>query len=71
LTRPKVNNPTVTDTEDSEEEQSSDRELRSIFIRMFNEIKKDMNQNLNGFKEDTNKQQKKPKESINKWLKTK
>jgi hypothetical protein len=71
LTRPKVNNPTVTDTEDSEEEQSSDRELRSIFIRMFNEIKKDMNKNLNGFKEDTNKQQKKPKESINKWLKTK
>jgi hypothetical protein len=38
-TPPKLNNLTVVDTKDSEEDESSDKELKIVIITMINEIK--------------------------------
>jgi hypothetical protein len=38
----KVNNPTVTDNEEREEEKSPDKELNSIVTRMMNEMNEDL-----------------------------
>jgi hypothetical protein len=36
MTPPKFNNPTVTKTKDSEDDESPDKELKSMIIRMIN-----------------------------------
>jgi hypothetical protein len=51
---PKINSPKVTDIKDSKEE-SPDKEIKSIIIRMINELKEDMSKTLNECKEDLNK----------------
>jgi hypothetical protein len=48
------NNLTVTDMKGSEEEESSDKELKCIIIRMMNEMNEDMNKKISEFKEVTN-----------------
>jgi hypothetical protein len=51
MTPPKVNNSTVTDTKDSEEEKKPN-DLKNI--RMINKMREDMYKKMKEFKEDTN-----------------
>lgn len=54
MTSPKVNNLTETDTEQSEEEESPQKDLKSTIIKMINQMKEDMYEKLNEFKENAN-----------------
>jgi hypothetical protein len=47
MTPPKVNNPMVTDTKDSEEKEIPNKELKN----MINEMKENMCKKMNKFKE--------------------
>jgi hypothetical protein len=42
MTHPKVNNPIVTNTSDSEGEEISDKKYKIMIITMINEMKVDM-----------------------------
>jgi uncharacterized Fe-S cluster-containing protein len=52
----KINNSTMKDLNDNQENEISNNELKTAIIRMGNKIEEDMYMHLNIFKEDTNKQ---------------
>jgi acetyl-CoA carboxylase alpha subunit len=54
-TPPKLNDSTIVDTDDNEEDEISHKAFKTMIIRMTNKIKDDMNKCLNKFQENTNK----------------
>jgi hypothetical protein len=55
MTPSKVNNFTVTDFNDGEVDEISDKEFKRMIIRMIDAIKDDTNKYLDEFKENANK----------------
>lgn len=56
MSPPKITNSTIT-ASNGERNEIPDKEFKSLVIRLWKEIKEDMNKLLNKFQENTNKQQ--------------
>jgi hypothetical protein len=62
----KINNYTIEDLVDSEEDESSDAKVKRIIIRMFTELKKNIQKQLYVSQENMYKELKKTQKQLNK-----